>query len=326
MGDPTPLPLPSMKILTSRTFLCTYALALLAAVTWLGCAHSKRTNPGAQHTTVPMVIEGNRPFINVTLHRSGGSNRIARCWVDSGGGGFVLSEAVARELHLDLHKHRRENGEEFAEPTEPLRASVGDMVLAVEAGEIFVAIGATNLLHSGAPGLADCLIPRSVLSRYHVILDYPNGTLTLAAPGLLKPKGTALPMPVAQGFPRTEIELDGIKYGMLLDTGASFSVVSEVTFASWKKKHPDWTAYSGAVGEASTLGGQALETMFIRGAKWGPHPLPEFGAISRRRGTFEDYMSNMMAAPVIGALGGNVLKHFRVEMDYAGQRLYLSSP
>ena len=33
-----------------------------------------------------------------------------------------------------------------------------------------------------------------------------------------------------------------------------------------------------------------------------------------------------MAEPIIGSLGGNILKHFRVELDYAKQLLYLSQP
>jgi hypothetical protein len=35
-------------------------------------------------------------------------------------------------------------------------------------------------------------------------------------------------------------------------------------------------------------------------------------------------MSSMMSAPIVGALAGNVLEHLRVEIDYVGQRVYLS--
>ena len=45
---------------------------------------------------------------------------------------------------------------------------------------------------------------------------------------------------------------------------------------------------------------------------------------SRREGVFEKYMSSMMTAPIIGSLAGNVLSHFRVELDYPDQKLYLS--
>lgn len=84
-------------------------------------------------------------------------------------------------------------------------------------------------------------------------------------------------MPVSKksGYPRTEVEVDGRKYGFLLDTGASFTMVSEVLLKSWGKEHQDWRRQSGAVGEAATLGGQTLETMFLPGGKWGTQVLPE---------------------------------------------------
>lgn len=34
-------------------------------------------------------------------------------------------------------------------------------------------------------------------------------------------------------------------------------------------------------------------------------------------------MSTWMAGPIVGALGGNILRCFRVEIDYAGQTTYL---
>jgi hypothetical protein len=47
---------------------------------------------------------------------------------------------------------------------------------------------------------------------------------------------------------------------------------------------------------------------------------------SQREGTFERYMSSMMTAPIVGSLAGNVLERFRVELDYANEKLYLSTP
>lgn len=160
------------------------------------------------------------------------------------------------------------------------------------------------------------------------MFDYPQATFTLARPGILKPKGDALPMPVSksQGFPRTEIEVDGVTYGFLVDTGASFTMVSEVLLKSWGGQHPDWPRHPGAVGEAETLGGMTLETMIAPSARWGAHRLRELGVVSQREGTFERYMSSMMTAPIVGSLAGNVLARFRVELDYPNEKLYLSAP
>ncbi|MGH7461405.1 MAG: hypothetical protein ACREMA_10295, partial [Longimicrobiales bacterium] len=116
----------------------------------------------------------------------------------------------------------------------------------------------------------------------------------------------------------------GVKYGFLLDTGASFTMVSDALLKTWGSEHPDWPRHAGAFGEAATLGGQTLETMFVPRGLWQSQQLAEFGVTSQREGTFERYMSRMMTAPIVGALAGNVLKHFRVELDYANEKLYLS--
>ena len=118
--------------------------------------------------------------------------------------------------------------------------------------------------------------------------------------------------------------MDGEKYGMLLDTGASFSIVDESLLQKWAGSNPEWPKYSGAYGEAKTLGGVALETMFVPDGKWGDYSLGSFGVVSQPDGTFKEYMSSMMKEPVVGALGGNVLKNFRLELDYPNERLYLS--
>ena len=103
-------------------------------------------------------------------------------------------------------------------------------------------------------------------------------------------------------------------------------MVSEVLLKSWGSDHPDWERHNGAFGEAATLGGMTLETMFVPAGRWGTRQLDRFGVTSQREGTFEKWMSSMMAAPIVGSLAGNVLKRFRVELDYPNSKLYLSGP
>lgn len=55
----------------------------------------------------------------------------------------------------------------------------------------------------------------------------------------------------------------------------------------------------------------------------GSFHLADISIISRRSGMFEEWMADMMTGPIIGALAGNVLKCFRVEIDYANQTTYL---
>jgi hypothetical protein len=281
-----------------------------------------------QQATVPLLVDRNRPFVDLTLQRADGSKRTARFLVDSGGGGFALTEPLARDLGLKWGASTREEGKEFAQITDPLKAFVGDFPLELNPARVGVVIGVDTILPKGVAAPHDGMLPGHVLAKYHVVFDYPNAKFTIARAGVLEPKGTALPMPVhpRSGFPRTEIEIDGKTYGFLLDTGASFTMVSEVFLKSLGAAHPDWPRHPGGYGEAATLGGMTLETLFIPGGSWGTNQLTEFGVVSQRQGTFESYMSKMMTAPIVGSLAGNVLKRFRVDLDYPNAKLYLSGP
>lgn len=300
-------------------------LHVFAVTAILGSAAGPVGAQDAAQTTVPLAVEGNRPFIEVSFRKADGSVRSARFLLDTGGGGFLLSEPLARDLGLHWGTPMHEEGKEFALVTDSVTASVNDFRLHLNPQRILVMIGDSSTMPSVAPH-ADGTIPGHVLAQYDVVFDYPGGTFTIARPGVLQHRGAKLPMPVAprSGFPRTEIVVSDTTYGLLVDTGASFTMVSEAVLKAWGANHSDWPRYTGAYGEAATLGGQTLETMFLPGAQWGPLHLGKFGVVSQREGTFERYMSGMMSSPIIGSLAGNVLKSYRIELDYAHQQLYIS--
>jgi len=99
-----------------------------------------------------------------------------------------------------------------------------------------------------------------------------------------------------------------------------------VQLKKWGETHADWPRETGAAGDAKLLGGQTLETMTVPKAKWGTNEFADFGVTSQREGTFEKWMSSMTAAPVVGSLAGNVLKRYRVDLDYPNEKLYVSKP
>jgi len=167
-----------------------------------------------------------------------------------------------------------------------------------------------------------------VLARHHVVFDYPAGRFTLARPGTVEPRGQPVASPVEprSGFPRIEIEVGGRKQGFLLDSGASFTMVSITELERWRETDAGLATMTGAVGEANMVGGpMESDAMLMRAPTmtWGPHTLSGVVAVSRPGGTFEKWMSGMMTAPIVGAIGGNVLRHFRVEIDYAAGTTYL---
>ena len=88
-----------------------------------------------------MLVEGNRPFIDLSLQRADGTRRPVRFWVDSGGGGFVIAEETAHALGLTWGESVRTEGREFARIVNPSHAYAGQMRLLVETNESFVALG-----------------------------------------------------------------------------------------------------------------------------------------------------------------------------------------
>ena len=303
------------------------------AITLIGClliavSAFAQNSKEPQQVTVPLLVDKNRPYVELTFERPDGSKRKARFLVDSAGGGFSLTESLARDLGLKWGATMREEDTEYALITDPVKASIGDLPLELNPKMVGVVLGRDTIRPQGNGPRQDGTLPGHVLAKYHVVFDYPNGKFTIARPGVLKAVGTSLPMPVqpVSGFPRTEIEIDGKTYGFAIDTGAAFSPVSEVFLKALGAAHPDWKRYPGGYGEGALQGGTMLETMFIPSARWGTIPLIEFGIVSQREGTFERGMSRRAGGPVVGSLAGNVLKRFRVELDYPNAKLYLSAP
>jgi predicted aspartyl protease len=277
-----------------------------------------------QQVTVPLFVELNRPFIDLEFKRPNGSSRTARFWVDTGGGAFIICEPLAREIDLKFGPEVSEDGRRFS-PTTPPKVSLGGMPLDLEGARAIIAIGEKTIL---AGVSAEGLLPGHVLKRYHVVFDYPGRQFTLATPGSLKPRGTRLDSPVQQrnGFPRIEAQIDGQNYGFLLDTGASFTMISQEVLNQWSGKHADWPRTVGAVGSANMGLGEmdaGATMMRIPSVTLGEFHLPSITVVSRPPGTFEKFMSQMMTGPIVGAIGGNVLKSFRVEIDYANGVTYL---
>lgn len=274
----------------------------------------------ADRATVPLLVEGNRPFVNLSFRKPDGSLRTARFWVDTGGGGFILTQSLATDLGVKpLGEPIEEEGRKFV-PVQPPRAWIGDFELDLT--------GSRPLVSEPWPGMpVEGLLPGAVLKNHEIVLDYPRGRFTIAKPGVLTPQGSKLPATVApeNGFPRIEIGIDGEKLGFLLDTGAAFTMISRLRFDAWMQEHPDWPRRVGAFGHANMMmGADAVNSIGrLSGVRLGPIALGPLEVVTRQPGIFEDWMSKEMTAPIVGSLAGNVLKQFRVEIHYAQSAVYL---
>jgi hypothetical protein len=295
-----------------------WLLALFASFT---C--SSQALPGLRSATVPFHFDDNRVFIDLTFTRPDGNPRTARFWVDTGGGGFLMAQPLARDLGLDLSGKTLDEGGATLLPIAPPAARMGSLPLDLKDVRAFVIMQKTIQDGFNAEGL----LPGHVLERYQVVIDYGSQQFTLALPGTLKMTGIRLTTPVQRrsGFPRFEINISGKAYGFLLDCGAAYTMVSQAVLDDWAVAHPEWPRATGAVGAANMglLTEDGLVMTRVPEMQLGDVPLKAAGMVARPKGTFENWMSPMMTAPIAGAVGGNVLRNYRVQIDYAENATYL---
>ncbi|WP_430388684.1 hypothetical protein [Dyella sp. 20L07] len=171
--------------------------------------------------------------------------------------------------------------------------------------------------------------------------DYPGQQVVLRGTAWHPPKDAhstplgfkPLPDGTHAGWPRITIDVDGEALSMLLDTGATAKPTAEAlkedprtttegitvgsyidasTMRRWRDKHPDWQVIEK---------GDALTTQFTRMirvpqleiAGWRVGPV---WFIERPDDAFHSMMAFLMDEAPEGAVGGNVLEHFRLTIDY----------
>ena len=313
-----------------RSVVLCCAVALMASVAAPRAVSQGNGNGQPAETaksgTVPIDLQDNRVFVNLTVARADGSLRKARFQVDSGGGSMILSESLKGDLGLKRSGPVVNDKGRRVEMVIAPKVRIGGMPLDLTGVSVVVPVGSQGEFTPGSG--AEGFLPARVLRKYDVVFDYPAREFTMAQLGVLKHRGTAVPSPIGEksGFPRIEVALDGEKYGFLLDTGAAYTMISETVLAQWRAAHPEWPHCTGAAGAANMIGGSfdAKAEMFrIPEMHWGTFNLHGMGVVSRPAGIFEKWMSNMMPAPIVGAIAGNVLRAFRVEIDYAHGVTYL---
>lgn len=171
------------------------------------------------------------------------------------------------------------------------------------------------------------------LQNFDIALDYGQKTLTLASPGTLPHEGVAVPIRVKAetGLATVDFVVDGKAYPIVVDVGGPFTFVRPSTAAIWLAAHPGWRRTEGAVGTANYLmtefsGEEKGAVMRLDKAALGPMKMENVGVFGAGGGMgplnvistegFLDTWQKDAPEPVIGWLGANVLKHYRLTIDY----------
>jgi predicted aspartyl protease len=272
---------------------------------------------------VPLEATTNTAIVELTFVKKDGTPRSARFVVDTGGGAFILSEPLASEIGAERTGPVQKSSEGSFALLAPPAVRLGDMPIDLKDVPTVAQIGSARLSPRDD---AEGMVPGRLLRKYHVIFDYPAKTFTLARLGTVVPKGERLPAPIGRtGFPRIELTIAGETLGFLLDTGATYTMVSRATIDRWAAAQPAWPKATGAIGLANMFGGKVeAEALMLRMAEttWAACASKGGSRVASGRHV-RKYMSSMMTAPIAGAIGGNILKQFRVEIDYANGLVYL---
>jgi hypothetical protein len=262
------------------------------------------------------VLDGNRVYAEVTFLLPDGSLHNALVFVDMGTPSMSLNQSLFNDLQLDK--------------THSLTFCVGDLPVTVPASDV---TSTKEPQHRLGADLVEGILPAGVLKKYQIVLDYRKRTLSVAPAGTLKPVGIATPflMNDATGLIAMDARIDGKPYAVTIDNGSAFTWFRQAAVKDWIARHKTWERGVGAVGPSNMMMVGDLEATGILarvpeidvGALrlnnvdvLGPGPSKAF--------PFElfDWYSKKNAVPVLGWIGGNVLKAYRLTIDYRNRTLY----
>jgi hypothetical protein len=297
---------------------------LTALFVWLPFLSVSGQQAGGKGVTVPFVLDHNRMLVEAEIQRSDGTWRKAKLWVDTGNPDFFMSDTLARDLGIDLSSATGN-----FETTAPV-VRIGGLPLdfdGVKAQVMFQPFWLFSAMHN------DANLPATVLRKYQVVFDYPNSQLAIAEPGAIPPRGIRIPAAVnpQTGIVQIDVTIDQGSLSFALDNGASYSFMSDDVLASLREKHPDWPHLTGSLGCANMWGwwpqDEQLTVARLPQIVTGPVSLTTVGMVGVPKlapngPTLGAWYSQKAARPVVGFLGPNAFKNFRVEIDYANSAVY----
>lgn len=280
--------------------------------------------------TVPMIIDGDQIVIEIEVERPDGSRRKVLANLNMGLSPTYLQKHLYKELAIGGGR--------------PLSIGIGGIPITVDP-RLVTSIDDNFAPERQAgtfffPRKVEASVQAGILEQFEVVLDYKAKTLTLAQPGTLRPEGVAVPIRLndGTGLATVDAEVNGRLYPMVIDCGAGYTWARGSTVAGWLKAHPDWLRAEGAVGASNY---NMVDYAFEKQGKVLQIPHVAFGRLRLQNvgimGTGPllgwpgdnifgeivwDIWQKDAPEPVVAWIGANVLKHYRLTIDYAGRMSY----
>ncbi|MGE5278185.1 MAG: hypothetical protein ACM3SU_14395 [Acidobacteriota bacterium] len=291
---------------------------LLRALPAAGAPAPAHASPASG--TAPFVFDGNRLYAELSFVRPDGSIHRALAFVDMGSPSMEIRATLFKELELDRGR--------------PLTFKLGSLRVNVPSGEVTADPSEPRSI--GPELKVEATLPAGVMQRYEVVLDYRRRTLTFATPGTIEPEGTPVPFRInpRTGLITVNALIHGEPYPATIDNGSAYTWFRQDTVRRWLATNPGWERGVGAVGASNMMmsgdGAEAAGLLLrIPEIAIGPLTLKQVGALGAGRGKgfsgdldLFDWYSTKNAVPVIGWIGGNVLKAFRLTIDYPNRTMF----
>jgi hypothetical protein len=286
---------------------------------------SPKPAPQPKSMTVPMTLSHNRVIIDVGLPLADGTTQRVHAWVDNGNPDLYMSQRLFERTGGTLSCDGQ-----LCSGAPPIEMTIGGMTITLAGRIPGAGIKEAKVPAGGAaiaPGLdAEMSIPSTVLSRYDVLIDFPDRKFTIAQPSSLKFNGVQAKVIVnpANGLVQIPSQIENKKYNLGLDLGASISFLSDDLFDKLATSHTDWPHMTGAVGPANTSGSDdepKWKLMRIDRVQYGPLYLTDVAVVDFPKDRM-NFFARRAGIPTAGLLGANALMNYRIGLDYAHSTVY----
>jgi hypothetical protein len=276
----------------------------------------------------PMILDAGRILLDIDVATPDGGSRKALAYFNMGMPRTLLSKALYAELGIDRGA--------------PLRYAAAGGGFEIAASKVEAAqpnyFGLT-FDQMFSPRKVDAMLTPSALLDRVVVIDYPGRTLSIQSPGGAAPEGVAVPMSLNPdtGLASVDVRVDGALHPFVIDAGSGYVWMRNSTLEKWLAKAPDWRRARGALGAANynmldlTFEAQGTVARVPQLAIWDVKlanvgvfaPPPLLGVAEGLIGeAFWEMFQEWTPGPVVGWLGANVLRNFRLTLDYPNRMSY----
>lgn len=305
----------------------TVSLAACAMITGVVDMDGRVAAEGSAN--VPMILDGDQILFEFEAQKPNGSWRSGLALLNMGQSPPVLKQSLYDELAIGAGR--------------PLQLRIGGRSMAMAAGWVRSEPERTSgerQFGSFFPSRrVDMVLQSGALAKGELVIDYPARRLALAEPGAASHEGVAVPLRIDRrtGLAIVDATIDGASHAFVIDAGSPYSWMRGALAAQWLSRHPDWLRAHGAFGAANynmldlpfekegdvlripriALGPLEMKDVGLMGAG------PSLGAADKLIGeAFWNVWQEQAGETVAGWLGANVLKHYRLTIDYPNAMSY----